>query len=350
MKARPPLSVAALCLVLCGCTPRDSEPQVRARVETIMGTLVEIKAVVAERPAEETDRAVEAAFDAVRLVDSLMSTYNEDSELSRVNREAHKEPVQISPETTEVIARAIELSGKTDGAFDITVMPLLEIWGFAKGSEKSVPTQTLIEEKLQLVGYNLIELDRVNREIRLKAQGATISLGGIAKGYAVDAAVSSLVAAGVDSAIVNAGGDLYCLGKKTPGQGWQVGVRNPAAKNALLGHVRIADKAIATSGDYENYFMVDGVRYSHILDPRTGRPSAGGPHSVTVVADTCADADALATAVFVLGRTDGLALLEKLPGTEGFVVTGNEASLETAATSGWDKVTSWEPLHVEQTR
>jgi len=315
-----------------------------------MGTLVEIKAVAAERPAEEIDRAVEAAFDAVRRVDSLMSTYNEDSELSRVNREAHKEPVQISPETTEVIAKAIELSGKTDGAFDITVMPLLEIWGFAKGGEKSVPTQTLIDEKLQFVGCNLIELDSAKREIGLKTEGTSIGLGGIAKGYAVDAAVSSLVAAGVDSAIVNAGGDLYCLGNKMPGQGWRVGVRNPAVKNVLLGYVRIADKAIATSGDYENYFIVDGVRYSHILDPRTGRPSSGGPHSVTVVADTCADADALATAVFVLGRTDGLELLEKLPGTEGIVVTGTEGSFETAATSGWDEVTSWEPLQVEQTR
>ena len=344
MKARSLRRVAAVCLVAYGCTSRDTEPPIRSRVETIMGTLVEIKAVAADRSGEDVDRAVAAAFDAIRRVDSLMSTYNEDSELSRVNREAHKAPVQISPETTEVIAKAIELSKKSDGAFDITVMPLLEIWGFAKGREKSVPAQTLIDEKLRLVGYNLIELDPVNREIRLKTEGTTIGLGGIAKGYAVDAAVSSLVAAGVDSAIVNAGGDMYCLGDKTPGQGWRIGVRNPVVDNVLLGYVRITDRAIATSGDYENYFMVDGVRYSHIFDPRTGRPSAGGPHSVTVLAETCADADALATAVFVLGPKDGLGLLEGLSGAEGFVVTGDESNLEMTATSGWEKATSWEPL------
>jgi len=315
----------------------------RSRVETIMGTLVEIKAVVGDLSAEDVDLAVAAAFDAVGRVDSLMSTYNEDSELSLVNREAHKAPVQISPETTEVIAKAIELSKKSDGAFDITVMPLLEIWGFAKDLEKSVPTQALIDEKLQLVGYNLIELDPVNREIRLKTEGTKIGLGGIAKGYAVDAAVKSLVAAGVDSAIVNAGGDLYCLGHKMPGRGWRVGVRNPVVDHVFLGYVRIADRAIATSGDYENYFMADGVRYSHIFDPRTGRPSAGGPHSVTVVAETCADTDALATAVFVLGPEDGLKLLERLPGAEGLIVTGEESNLEMTVTSGWEKATSWEP-------
>jgi thiamine biosynthesis lipoprotein len=336
--------VVAVCLMAYGCTMRDTEPEIRSRVETIMGTLVEVKAVVASRPTADVDRAVTAAVDAVRRVDSLMSTYKEDSELSRVNRRADKEAVQISPETAEVVAKAIELSKKSGGAFDITVMPLLEIWGFAKGREKSVPSQTEIDEKLRLVGYGLIELDPAKREIKLKAEGAMIDLGGIAKGYAVDAAVRSLVANGVDSAIVNAGGDMYCLGDKTPGQGWRVGVRNPVVENVLLGYVRIADKAIATSGDYENYFIVDGVRYSHILDPRTGRPSASSPHSVTVLADTCTDADALATAVFVLGPKNGHELLEKIPGAEGLTVTGDGNNLKITCTSGWQKATSWEPL------
>jgi len=344
MKARSLRRAVAVCLVAYGCASRDTEPEIRSRVETIMGTFVEIKAVVADGSAEDVDRAVTAAFDAVRRVDSLMSTYKEDSELSRVNRRADEEPVQISPETTEVVAKAIELSKKSGGAFDITVMPLLEIWGFAKGRDRSVPSQTEIDEKLRLVGYDLVELDPVKREIKLKTEGARIDLGGIAKGYAVDAAVRSLVADGVDSAIVNAGGDMYCLGDKTPGQGWRIGVRNPVVQDVLFGYVRIADKAIATSGDYENYFIVDGVRYSHILDPRTGRPSAGGPHSVTVLAETCADADALATAVFVLGPEKGVGLLEGIPGAEGFVVTGDETGLEITATRGWRKAASWEPL------
>jgi len=332
------------CLLLCGCALSRTEPEMRSRVETVMGTLVEIKVVAGNRSVENVDRAIDAAFDAVRRVDSLMSNYREDSEVSRINRYAAEERLSISAETTEVIGAALKLSRESGGAFDITVLPLLEIWGFAKGREKSVPSPEQIAETLRVVGYHLIDLDPANSSIKLKNDGVRIDLGGIAKGYAVDCAVKSLVAHGMDSAIVNAGGDMYCLGDKSPGKGWRVGVTDPRTEDNILGHVEVTDKAVATSGDYRNYFEADGIRYSHILDPRTGRPTVRGPRSATVVAGSCAEADGLATAVFVLGRESGLKLLEKLPDAEGLIVSGDTGHVEISSTAGWNQATSWKPF------
>ncbi len=343
-------ALAIACLLLLGCNPSAREPEICSRTETIMGTFVEIKAVVGNRSHEEIDAAIAAAFDAVRRIDSLMSTYREDSEVSEINRRAAGGAVRISPETCQVINKALELSRATNGSFDITVMPLLELWGFAGTREKTLPSQAEIDGKLPYVGYELIELDREKREIRLKSDGTKIDLGGIAKGYAVDCAVNSLVTNGITAALVNAGGDMYCLGDKAPGTPWRIAVKDPAKEDGVLGYVELTDKAIATSGDYQNYFMVNGVRYSHILDPRTGRPSTSGPHSVTVVAETCTDADGLATAVFVLGPDKGIELLERLDGVEGLIVSGYEDPLDMASTSGWDEATSWERSDNKRTR
>jgi thiamine biosynthesis lipoprotein len=342
--------LALVCSFFLSCSPSAREPDIHSRTETIMGTFVEIKAVVGIRSAQEIDTAMAAAFGAVRRVDSLMSTYKEDSEVSEINRRAAGEAVRISPETCEVIDKALELSRASDGSFDITVMPLLELWGFAKAYEKTLPSQAEIDRTLACVSYELIDLDPANCEIRLKREGVKIDLGGIAKGYAVDSAVKNLAANGVDAALVNAGGDLYCLGDKAPGTPWRIAVRDPVNEDGVLGYVELTDKAVATSGDYQNYFMADGVRYSHILDPRTGRPSTSGPHSVTVLAETCADADGLATAVFALGPNKGIDLLEKLAGVEGLIVSGGEGNLDITSTSGWDEATSWKRVENQGAR
>jgi len=323
-----------------GCSPSSTE-NIRSRVETIMGTFVEVKVNVEKRSVEEADGAINAAFEAVRHVDSLVSAYRDDSEVSRINRDAAKQPVVVSPETAEVIAKALETSRKTGGAFDITVQPLLQLWGFAKGRQKVVPPQEQIAKMLQSVGYTLVQFDPVKREIKLQ-EGMGIDLGGIAKGYAVDRAVKALVQHGIDSAIVNAGGDMYCLGGKTRGKGWRVGVADPVEKANVLGYVELSDRAVVTSGDYQNFFVSNGVRYSHILDPRTGHPCTHGPHSVTVIAKTCTDADALATGAFVMGAERGLQLLEDLPDVEGLIVSGEKDHLDVVSTSGWNETTHWE--------
>jgi thiamine biosynthesis lipoprotein len=308
----------------------------------VMGTLLEIRVVKGKRSAEEVEHAIDAAFESVRRVDSLMSNYKEDSEVSRINRHAAQEPVTVSPETAEAIGKALELGSESNGAFDITVLPLLEIWGFAKDREKTVPSQEQIDEKLQLVGYELLDLNHAKGTVKLKTEGVGIDLSGIAKGYAADRAIKALSDHGVDSAIINAGGDIYCLGVKNADKGWRVGVTDPTTDNGLLGYVELRDKAIATSGDYRNYFVADGVRYSHILDPRTGRPRPYGPHSVTVIAGSCTEADALATAVFVLGRDEGLKLIERVPEAEGLIVSGSGDGVEIASTSGWKRATLWQ--------
>jgi thiamine biosynthesis lipoprotein len=332
------------------CNFSAREPLMRTRTETIMGTFVEIKAVVGKRSVEEVDSAVAAAFDAVRRVDSLMSAYKEDSEVSEINRRAASEPVHVSPETCEVITKALEISRASAGSFDITVMPLLEIWGFARGREKAVPSQAQIEAKLRCVGYDFIDLDEAKCEIRLRNPEAKIDLGGIAKGYAVDAAVKTLRKNGVNAALVNAGGDLYCLGSKGRAKGWRIAVKDPVNEDGLLGYIELTDRAIATSGDYQNYFIAGGVRYSHIFDPRTGYPSTSGPHSVTIAAETCVDADGLATAVFVLGSKHGIELIEKLAGVQALIVSGDPGNLEMTSTSGWNEATSWERAEDQQPR
>lgn len=334
--------VVAVFLLLCGCSQPRPEPETYDRVEMVMGTVVEIRVVKGNRSVEEVEHAINAAFDSVKRVDALMSNYKEDSEVSLINRHAAQEPVTVSPETAEALGKALEFGRESDGAFDITVLPLLEIWGFAKDREKTVPSQEQIDEKLQFVGHELIEFDRTKRTVKLRTQGVGIDVSGIAKGYAADSAIKSLTANGVDSAIINAGGDIYCLGRKNAEKGWRVAVTDPTTDNGHLAYVELKDKAIATSGDYRNYFVADGVRYSHILDPRTGRPRPYGPHSVTVTADSCTYADALATAVFVLGRDEGLKLLERIPEAEGLIVSGRGDGLEISSTTGWNRVTLWQ--------
>ena len=292
------------------------------QTEMIMGTLVEITVI----PANE--KAIRQAFEALKKVDALMSTYKEDSEISILNREGK---AQVSEETLEVIEDAIKFSNLTDGAFDITCRPLINLWKKAKKEEK-IPAEEEIEEAISLVGYQRIILE--GNQIRLEKKGMQIDLGGIAKGYAVDKAIEALKKNSIKRALVNAGGDLYGLGTDPQGEKWQIGIQDPRDEDKIIDIIKVKDKAVATSGDYRRYFTLKGKRFSHIVNPKTGLTVQDVPMSVTIIGPDATTTDALSTGVFVLGPEEGMKLIESLPEVEGMIIS---EGMKKFTSQGWEE-------------
>ena len=279
-----------------------------------MDTVVRIKVVHSD--SKKAHKAIEAAFAEMERIDGLMNFYNPDSEVSRINRSQGKN-VKVNPEVIEVMAASLKYSRLTDGAFDISVAPLLELWDFKDGQHP--PDENKINEVLGLVGYKMIGIDKGKKTVRLPQAGMMIDLGGVAKGYAVNRACQVLEDMGISSALIDAGGDIQVIGKKF-GHPWKVGVQHPRSKDKILTTLTLNGMAVATSGDYERFFLFDGRRYHHILDPATGYPATGCV-SVTITAPSCFVADILSTAVFVLGPEKGMKLIEEIEDVEGIIVT-----------------------------
>lgn len=282
--------------------------------QAAMGTVVEITLV-----SEKQDTAQKAAlqaFQEIKRIEYLMSPWVESSDVSRINRSAGRNEVKVSQETIEVIKKAKEVSTLSDGAFDITVGPLVQPW--RKARERGVPPDTeAIRQILSLVDYKDVMISDSGK-IFLKKRGTAIDLGGIAKGYAVDRAFELLKHLGYRDLVVNAGGDLRVGGSKPEGP-WSIGIQHPRDPEKIMARISVSDTAVATSGDYEKFFIHQGKRYHHILNPKTGFP-AEGCRSVTVLHGEAMTADALATAIFVLGPEKGRALCQKLNGVECLIV------------------------------
>jgi thiamine biosynthesis lipoprotein len=296
------------------------EEQKIVQTREMMGTWAEI--TVYSQDAKSVNTAIESALDAMTAVDSLMSVYKQDSEISAINRQAGKNAVSVSPQTFFVVKSAIHYSEISDGAFDITIAPLIRSWGFFR-KQGHIPPQEEINQNRALVNYRLIELDAENKQIKLLKSGMTLDLGGIAKGYAVDQAMEKLRAAKIENVLVNLSGNMYAMGHPKDKDAWYIGIRHPRQKENLLGFIKLQEEAIATSGDYEKFFIHDGKKYSHIINPHTGYP-VSGIASVTIIAKTAMEADALSTTVFVLGAEKGLQLIESIDGVEGIIVKVDE--------------------------
>jgi thiamine biosynthesis lipoprotein len=305
----------------------------------VMGTFARI--VVVAKNQEIAKTAIDAAFVEIEEVDRLMSDYKDDSQISKINRDAFKQPVNIGPPTFEVIQKSIEFSKVSDGAFDITVGPLVDLWR-AAGESNSVPTKAELAAARAKVGYEKLIIDPNQMTVRFRVEGMRLDLGAIAKGYAVDKATAALQEAGAAGAMVDIGGDIRCFGipvgrKKR----WVVGLEDPSkavpglADRQVLLKLRIANAAVATSGDYRQFVLIDDKRHSHILNRTTGA-GAAELASVTIITPNATDADALATAVTVLGAERGLALIEKLPDTEAILIP-SRAKQKLVETSGADK-------------
>ena len=245
-------------------------------------------------------RGIDAALDEVDRIDRLMSHYRPESALSRLNREAARRPVTVEPELFEFLARSLQYSGESDGAFDITVGPLMKVWGFFDG-EGRLPASGELAQARRRVGYRHVRLNLADRTVRFDVDGVEIDLGGIAKGYAVDRAVAVLAAHDVTAALVSAGGSTVHASGAPPGlDAWDIHVQDPVAPGKVAFTVALRDRAMSIAGSTEKYFEAGGARYSHIMDPRTGRP-VQGILSVVAIAATGTEADALDNVLFVKG-------------------------------------------------
>jgi len=279
-----------------------------------MGTVVEITLVGDDE--EGAKKAALQAFQEIKRIEQLMSPWINSSDVTRINRSAGEEWVKVSPETLRVIKKAKEISELSEGGFDITVGPLTQLWRIAR--ERGIPPSTEeLKRKLDLVNFRNLMIDQEGK-IFLRKKGMAIDLGGIAKGHAVDRAFELLRTLGYKNLIVNAGGDLRVGGSKID-QPWSIGIQDPRSSEKIMATVTIFDSAIATSGDYEKFFIYQGKRYHHIFNPKDGLPS-DGCQSVTIICKEGMVADALATAVFVLGPEKGYVLCQKLKGVDCLIV------------------------------
>jgi FAD:protein FMN transferase len=268
----------------------------------------------------EAQAAFAAAIVEVKRIEALMTTWRPESELSRVNAEAGKQPVVVSDESLFVVERAQRMSELSAGTFDITFETLHGLWKFDEDLDPHPPTAAAIQLRLKDVGYKHVRVDREKKTLFIDNAGTKLSLGGIAKGYAVDKAAAVLAAAGLNSFFVQAGGDLYAKGKKPDGSDWTAGIRDPRGPaQKSFATISLSDHAFSTAGDYERSYVIAGKRYHHILDPRTGYP-ATACRSVTVWARTALVADELDDAVFILGPEKGLPLVEAAEGAGAVVV------------------------------
>jgi thiamine biosynthesis lipoprotein len=304
-------------------------------IRQVMGTFARIVAVAAdEKIAKE---CIEAGIAELERVDNSMSDYKADSELALVNNRADKEAVEVSEELFEVLKRGIDFSRKTDGAFDITVGPLVDL--FRKSEEDGIkPDEEEISIAKSKVGFEKLKLDKQKRTVRFAAGGMRLDLGGIAKGYAIDKAIEAIRRNGGVGAMVDIGGDIRCFGAAPPGrERWVIGLQEPGeqASGVIEGRLslilELTDAAVATSGDYRRFVVIEGERFSHIIDTRSGAGSSK-LRSVTIIAKTALEADALATAVSVMGIEAGLELIENTPETEAILIpTAEERRLITSS-------------------
>jgi thiamine biosynthesis lipoprotein len=267
---------------------------------------------------------VRAAFDKaiaeIKRVEALMTTWKPDAELSRVNTAAGKSPVAVSPETFAIVKEAIHASQISEGTFDITFESLHGLWKFDQDLDPHPPTDAQIQALLPNVGYQHVRLDPAARTVYLDRTGTKISLGGIAKGYAVDRAASVLDHEGLTAFYVQAGGDLFTRGRKPDGSDWSAGIRDPRGPTGqYFAMLPVSDHAFSTAGDYERSYVTGGRRYHHIIDPHTGKP-ATACRSVTIWAPTALLADEIDDAVFILGPEKGLRLVESLEDVGAVIV------------------------------
>lgn len=314
-----------------------------------MGTFYRVKLAYRGITDAELARLQSAVQDELDAVEQSMSTYIDASEISAFNRMPAGEALRIGPRFRTVITRALELCELTGGALDPTVGPLVDLWGFGSdGRRLAEPAPEAIGSALERVGWRRIEL--APQGLSKSVDGLRIALGAVAKGYAVDRVAQLLSQDGIDNFLVEIGGEVYADGLNSGGVPWRVGIDSPVLSvlpgGRLRGVIEVSDLAVATSGDYRNYFETeDGRLFSHIIDPRSGRPVRMPPASVTVTAEDCMTADGLATALFVMGVEPGLELVERLPGVEAlFIVSDPLEGLRESASSGFYAAAGYEPL------
>lgn len=291
-----------------------------------LGTLNQLKVY-----GKNAEKAIEEAVKKVGEIDDKMSVFKNDSEISRINKYAGKTPQEVSKDTYCVIKKAVEYCSLSEGAFDITIRPLVGLWNIS-GENPRVPNSNEIQEKLRSVNYKDIILDETESLVLLKNEKQEIDVGGIAKGYAADAVREVLLRNNIKSALINLGGNILTVGKKEDGTPWCVGIQDPTKdRGEFVGTINVINKSVVTSGNYERYFIQDGKRFHHIIDPRTGYPSNSEIISVTIISDNSIDGDGLSTGIYIMGLYKSIKLIEEIKGVDAVFITKNK---EVYVTSG----------------
>jgi thiamine biosynthesis lipoprotein len=300
------------------------------RAGLAMGSELRLSAWTTNRAAAQS--AFDAVFREFDRLDALMSVWKADSDVLRVNAAAGKRAVPVDGDVREILHIARQVSEWTEGRFDVTFGPLADLWKFDQDQDDTVPTAEAVRRRLPLIDYGQIEIDEHAGTVFLKRKGMRIHLGGIGKGYAVDRAVKIFRDRGLRDFMIQAGGDMYVGGRRGD-RPWTLGIADPRGEHAPFATVELGDATFSTSGDYERFFIKDGVRYHHILDLSIGQP-ARLCRSVTLVTDRAVIADALAKGVFILGPEAGMALIERLPGVAGVIVGAHNEVLVSTALKG----------------
>ena len=332
MRLFPVVAIVAL-VSACGRATPGPQPEAglveRSRVS--MGSEVRLTAWTSDEPTALA--AFEKAFDEFDRLDAMMSVWREGSDVLRVNAAAGRSAVPVSDEVRDVLRQAREVSDWTGGKFDVTFGALSGVWKFDHDLDGRIPAHAEIAARLPLIDYEAITIDEQAGTASLARAGMKLHLGGIGKGYAVERAVAILRGAGLSDFMIQSGGDLYLAGRRGA-RPWRAGIQDPRGPaDATFAAIELTDVAISTSGDYERFFMRDGRRYHHILDPDTGEP-ARECRSVTVVARGSTLADGLSTGIFVLGAEAGMALIERLPDVEGVIVAADNRMLVSSGLEG----------------
>ena len=318
------LVVLLIAIALSGCLDLHRVEDTRVAMDT------DVTITVMHPDVSEAESAIDCAFEEIYRISRMMNRTGDESEVARLNKNGYLP--NVSPDLRYVINKSSEYSILSNGSFDITILPVINLWK-EKIRGGSAPTSDEINETLRLVNYKNISIQ--SNDIYFKQASMKITLGGIAKGYAVDRAIEVLKAHHIRHALVNAGGDIRAYGFKTENEPWRIALQNPENKTEHITIINLNNMSVATSGNYERYFSEE-ARASHIIDPETGY-AASELLSATIVAENATGADALATAVFVLGEADGMRLIEDLDGVEGLIITGDRRILRSSGFGDYEE-------------
>ena len=303
----------------------------------LMGTVIQFKVY-----GKNAEKATNEAIKKVSNIEKKMSVNIKTSEISKLNAKAGISGEKLSVDTYSVIENSVKYSKLTGGALDTTIEPIVSLWGIGTDKER-VPSKKEIDERLKLVDYKDIILDKKNSIVKLRRKNQAIDLGAIAKGYTADEVKKVLLNNNISSAIINLGGNIYTLGNKPNGTSWSVGIQNPlSTRGEYLGTISVTDKSIVTSGNYERFFIKDGIRYHHIFDPKTGYPANKGIISTTIVSDKSIDGDALSTSTYIMGLDKGIKLIESMKGVEAIFITNDKKVYVTPGLKNSFKLTNKE--------
>jgi thiamine biosynthesis lipoprotein len=300
------LALLATLLALLGLAPGPARAEWYERTDAIMGTRIYVQ--LWDKDADHANAAIDAVMAEMHRIDDLMSHYKPDSQLSRINAHAAQQPVQVDPELFDLIKLSTHYSEITEGAFDITYASVGHLYDYPHHIR---PTEEQIKSALPAVNWRNMLLDPVHHTVRFEHQGMRIDVGGIGKGYAVDRCIDILKRRGIEHAVVTAGGDTRIIGDHM-GRPWLVAIRHPDDEHKVVTRIPLSDSAISTSGDYERFFDENGVRYHHIIDPRTGH-SASKVRSATILGPTATQTDGMSKTAFVLGPEKALEIINRMP-------------------------------------